>query len=746
MPFIRILRGLYPAPQSLKQRLARFPTEALELERPVVIRWNAHQVPFIEAETDRDLAYTLGLVHMHLRGAQISLFRMLFSGRLTEMFGPAAGEIDHFLRILDFGRAATGIEACLPEHSRVWVEAFVAGLNGYQSRATVLPPEFGLLGLRPEPFTMLDIMKGARVGSTDFTWLTQFSLLKHRMEPGFAKLWNRLLAIGGAAAPADRGGTADAAAEHLRQALLGASKPGSNAFVVAPQRSETGSALIANDPHLSLSLPNTWIIVGVRSPTYHLAGFMICGLPIFAIGRNPELAWGGTNLRASSSDLYDVGDLPPEQIRTEEVTLKARCWRPIRRTVRNTPLGPVISDAKILNASSGRPIALRWVGHDATDEFTAFLKAAVARTPEEFRAAFATYGISGQNMLFADRQGNIGQVLAVASPRRQPFPANDPVLNGADPATHWQGFDRVYDLPWVLNPPEGVLASANNKPIGDTGRIGFTYAPRDRVGRIESLLARKPRLSIDDLSVIQTDVAAPGAGVLAGRLAAIIRSAPPATVPAALLAAIETWNGDYSAESTGAAAFETFIYHVIARLHGATSAEGLPDVLGQWSMIDTFLIADLEALADADRARLLGEAAIAAMVDWRRHPKWGDMHRLRLGHVLARLPAVGKRFLIGDYPSGGSRQTPMKMSHGLVRDRHSVAFGSMARHISDLADPDANWFVLLGGQDGWLGSEQFADQMPLWRERRYIRVPLGADAVAREFPITMTLTPAAARR
>lgn len=742
MPFIRIFRGLYPSRKSYRQRLAAFPTEGLDLERPVVIRWNRNQVPFIEAETDRDLAYTLGLVHMHLRGAQVSLFRMLFAGRLSEMFGPAACEIDHLLRILDYGRAAAAIEASFPPETRAWVEAFVAGLNTYQSRAPALPPELGLLGVRPDPFTVRDIVNGARVGGTDFTWLTQFPLLKHRLEPGFAQLWRRMLAIGGVASPAGHGGEPNLAASPMSAALLAATRAGSNAYVIAPERSATGGALIANDPHLTLSLPSLWIIVGVRSPTYHVAGFMICGLPVFAIGRNPDLAWGGTNLRAASSDLYDVSALPPGQISRQEVTLKARSWGRVRRIVRNSPLGPVISDAKILKATEGPPIALRWAGHEPTDEFTAFLKAAAARTPEAFRAAWATYGVSGQNMLFADRAGNIGRVLAVAAPRRRPFPTDDPVLDGADPGTHWQGFDTVLDLPWVLNPPEGVIASANDRPPGDTGRISFTYAPRDRVGQIESLLAAKPRLGIDDLSAIQCDVVAPGAGALARRLAAVIRSAPPRTISSRLLSALETWDGDYAADSGGAAAFETLIYHIVARLNGATSADSLPDALGQWSMLDTFLIKDLEALADAERVKLLRQAGAAAMVDWSRHSKWGEMHRLKFGHVLSRLPVVGKRFVIGDFPSGGSRQTPMKMSHGLVRDRHYVAFGSMARHISDLADVDANWFVLMGGQDGWLGSKQFADQMPLWRERRYIRVPLRAETLAREFTTRMVLTPA----
>ena len=99
------------------------------------------------------------------------------------------------------------------------------------------------------------------------------------------------------------------------------------------------------------------------------------------------------------------------------------------------------------------------------------------------------------------------------------------------------------------------------------------------------------------------------------------------------------------------------------------------------------------------------------------------------------LPVIGGAFVYADHPTGGSRETPMKASHGLLDGtRRATSFGSMARHVSDMADPDANWFTLWGGQDGWLGSAAFMDQVPLWRDGRSIRVPLRAETVAREFP------------
>jgi len=100
---------------------------------------------------------------------------------------------------------------------------------------------------------------------------------------------------------------------------------------------------------------------------------------------------------------------------------------------------------------------------------------------------------------------------------------------------------------------------------------------------------------------------------------------------------------------------------------------------------------------------------------------------------LGNVPVIGRFFVVEDLPSPGSRETLMKRSHDLVNRRHRATFGAQSRHISDLADPDANWFVLFGGQDGWLGAANYADQLPLWREGRYIRLPLSDEGVDAAF-------------
>ncbi len=591
--------------------------------------------------------------------------------------------------------------------------------------------------MRPEPYAFRDILVGSRFAATDFTWLTYFPLLAERGRPGFRELWNRTLAAG--ELPTVSGHPHDAQGE-FEDLLLGSGRIGSNSVVVSPEHSATGSALIASDPHLGLSLPNLWVLLGLRSPSLNVVGLTIVGLPVFGLGRNPDLAWGGTNMRAASSDLYDVSRLPADQIETTETVIRTRFGRDCRCRVRKTPFGPIVSDAKIVKMANPAPIALRWVGHEPTDEFTALIAAARAKAPDEFRNAFVGYGVSGQNMLFADVNGNIGHVMAVTQPLRRAFPKDDPVLDAADPDTRWSGFAGVLDLPFVLNPPRGVIASANDRPNGTNVPIGFTFGTDDRMLRLYELLEEKPKLGIADLERLQTDTRAPDAiRLLTLLIDEIDRLDGLDDDP--FVRRLKGWDGDYATTSAGAVAFETFLYHLVLGLYAARNATELPELYSQWSYLTTFLIPDLRQRDETQRTTLLRTALERAARDAARFPTWGDMHRLQVGTSLARIPFVGRVFVIRDLPVGGSRQTPMKMSHGMVNGRHSASFGSMARHISDLSDLDANWFTLLGGQDGWIGGANFLDQLDLWQERRYIRMPLRPETIKRDFPITMTLTP-----
>uniref|UniRef100_UPI001F0269A1 penicillin acylase family protein n=1 Tax=Falsiroseomonas oryziterrae TaxID=2911368 RepID=UPI001F0269A1 len=188
--------ALSPREATVERRLAQLPATGAPVSRPVEIRWNDHMVPWITAESDEDLAVALGLVHGHLRGAQVMLMRLVAQGRLAEVAGPPAVEVDHALRILGFGRAAPEIVRAWPPETRVFVQAFLRGLNHALLNGP-RPPEAGLLGLPREPVTEEDLLAIGRLAGTDINWLAYISLLPQRGQPGFAELWARTREAGG---------------------------------------------------------------------------------------------------------------------------------------------------------------------------------------------------------------------------------------------------------------------------------------------------------------------------------------------------------------------------------------------------------------------------------------------------------------------------------------------------------------------------------------------------------------------
>jgi len=217
-------------------------------------------------------------------------------------------------------------------------------------------------------------------------------------------------------------------------------------------------------------------------------------------------------------------------------------------------------------------------------------------------------------------------------------------------------------------------------------------------------------------------------GVLEVRDALLARLPPNGPVQDAIAA----WDGGYGADSRGALASEALVAGLARRTVPKPELELLSAI---WT--GRALIA--QRIADAPPSAVAASLREARQI-LRRYGTWGEVHRLGLRHPLAMLPGVGRWFAGPSPPMPGGNDTVNKTGHGLVRGRHRVTFGSCARHVSNLADPDANWLVLLGGQDGWLGSVNLLDQLPLWREGRSIQVPLRHEAT-RAWPHLTTLRP-----
>lgn len=734
-----------PEPVSVVQRLAAIPVTGLPVDAPVSVHWNEFQVPFIEAESDADLAVALGVVHAHLRWGQMEVARRIVRGRISEMGGPLARDIDKSLRILNFGRGAEATLELMPADSRAWLDGFVAGVNHYIANAAVLPHEHHVLGLAREPWTAADVIAVGRLASTDVNWLIWFGMLSLRDREDWPKIWAEVTEKGGASIPSIGDG-ADDQASVFRELLAGYSKAGSNSVAVSGARTGTGAAMIASDPHLGVFLPNLWLLAGYKSPSYHAVGMMIPGVPFIALGRNDRIAWGGTNMRALSTDLVDVSDLPAAAFKTRTEDIAVRWWFDTEVEIRETRFGPVITDSPLVNsARPGETIALRWMGHQPSDEITAMLRMSQAQDFAGFRAALDGSHVPGQNMVYADAAGHIGQVMAVKLPDRSPVPPADLLVPAA--VADGRGRDRdpwattvtAGTLPAAFDPPSGFVASANNKPADADVAVGWHFSNDDRIARLRDLLSGTGRVTVGDLRALQQDVYMESAvalrDLLLGKLGAVSRELTPDQTN--LVAEIRDWDGHYAVDSPGAVAFELTMFAFAERF----LSEDAHTRISVGGRFDEQLGEMIAATPAADVAPVLADALSEAAVKHKDLPTWGDMHRLGLRHPLNFIPIVGGKYRFNDVPIGGSSTTVMKTAHAATDKRHFTRFGSQSRHISDMSDPDANWFTLLGGQDGWINSANFIDQFDLWLRGDYVRLPLRLETVRREFTRKTVLTP-----
>jgi penicillin amidase len=204
-----------------------------------------------------------------------------------------------------------------------------------------------------------------------------------------------------------------------------------------------------------------------------------------------------------------------------------------------------------------------------------------------------------------------------------------------------------------------------------------------------------------------------------------------------VMAALRQWDGVYDADSAGALAFETVETYLADALH--TEAEKVA-YASVWHTRD-LIEASLRNTPSDRAARVVARVIEHTVPLLRRYRVWGAVHRLRLRHPLGLLPLIGGRFKFGEWGVGGSDDTVMKTG---TRDKvgpHGVPYGSIARHISDLSDEDENYFCLLGGQDGWFGSDTMLDQVEYWQHGRYLRFGMRQETIERDFPHVTVLRP-----
>lgn len=690
-----------PEKRSISERLASFPEVSITTNKPVAIYWQDNLVPYIEAETDEDAFLALGYVHAHLRLGQMEIFRRVAYGRLSELGGPFAKDVDQLISMLGLSKGIEERFAAMPARTKKVIIAYTAGINAYLEHAKELPIEYKLFQFKKEPYRPEDIIAFSRIAGADVNWLVWLTYLA-RKETGQIT-WQRILEHGLSSTVSFQ---PDNLAGHL---LNDFQKSGSNSLVISGQKAGRRGAIISSDPHVGLQLPPLWILQGIKSPSYHVVGFGIPGVPFIGLGRNQRIGWGGTNMRAMSSYFTDLSCAQPSDLKRVKRPINVRYWFDSEVTYRKYKEQVVISDAGLFDFPEEKKFGLYWLGWQNSDEITAFLNAARAQDFKSFRKSFENYAVSGQNMLYADSTGNIGQIAAVKVDPDRPL-LEAAVENGCSFKPPQKLFNAT-NLPAAYNPAAGFLASSNNLPF-ETPKVGYIFSSNDRIDRLKALIGPTKQFDLSFFHQLHADTYSESSFQLKELLLTLAAEDLEGTN-------LGSWDGYYEAESKGAAQFMVFLSTYIEEAYEEEDQATLRSYGRSLDILNEDLQFRLNQAAFTE--------AIQAATNEQR--SWGEMHRIRLQHPFGFVPVLGKPFRAANLPAGGSRTTLMKTSHTITDEYHFATFGANARHISFMDDPDENYFILLGGQDGWVKSEAFIDQANLWRAGRYIRIPLDLEKV-----------------
>lgn len=664
--------------------------------REVVIARDELGVPHISAASLDDALFAQGYATAQERLWQMDALRRLAAGELAEVVGPAGIESDREARRLRLRRLAVECRRATPAAERAVLDAYARGVNFFiETHAGRLPLEFTLLGYRPRPWRAEDsLLVGLHmIRALSTTWKTDLARY-HLLASGDPARVRVLF-------PARGGGEA---------------QPGSNAWALAGRHTASGRPLLANDMHLEWSLPCAWFMVRLRAPGLHVAGVALPGLPGVIAGHNERIAWGITNLEFDLQDLYlediDLGtgrcrfQGNTEQARAEREAIAVRGSRPIEFTNWVTRHGP------LWVTEGGAPMSLRWVGAEASRFRFPFLDINRARDWREFRSALAPLAAPAANFVYADVDGNIGHQVAGLLPARRGFTGEAP-LDGSSGAHEWPGFIPFDELPSVLNPPSGVIVSANDNPFPGNYpyAVGGNFAAPYRPRQIRDLLAARGRWRAEDMLAVQKDVYSPFAMFLARQLTAAYerrRANNPRLEETLTL--LREWNGQMEKDSA-AALVVTFAFQRLRQALAERAAPGRGAFYADrvsTAAIERLLRARPEGwFRDWDAALV---RALSEGVEYGRRlrgedpARWeyGEYLRLRIAHPIThRLPVVGGWFDIGPAPMSGSLTTVKQTS---------MRLGPSMRMSVDLGDWERSLLNVAIGQSGHALSQHYRDQ------------------------------------
>ncbi len=563
------------------------------------IVFDDNHVPHVFAKNDHDAYFAQGYLVARDRLWQMEFYTLAASGRLSEVVGERALELDRYSRRMGMADAAKKVYEN-GKTDKIFDEvlnAYTEGVNTYikQLKYKDLPVEYKIIGYQPEEWspykTILMMMNMRNVlngGSDDFRMTNALS--KYGMDvvkdlfPNYPTNESPIIPAGTKwdftpvavpAAPAQVSANANISEPLAFNIPTHSPEIGSNNWVVSGTKSATGLPILANDPHLQLTLPSIWYQMQLCTPTMNVYGACLPGAPGVVIGFNKDIAWGVTNVGSDVMDFYQIkfkdktkkeywynGAWKPTTMRVEEFVVKGRP-ESLKDTVFSTHHGPIVynvASEKNLNQTVPAGHAMRWIAleKEGTD-LMAFYYLNRAKNYADYRKALTYYVAPAQNFIFASNENDI----SITPNGKLPLKWKEQgkfIMDGSNPANDWQGWIPTEQNPTAKNPAQGFLSSANQFSTDPTYPyyLGWKFAPSERAIRINERLAAMQKATVDSLRLLQNDNFNVEARAILPELMEILNSDSSNNANAAYQV-LTKWNMKNDASEMGATIFERWV-------------------------------------------------------------------------------------------------------------------------------------------------------------------------------------------
>ncbi|MEW5947135.1 MAG: penicillin acylase family protein [bacterium] len=791
------------------------------LKENVRVLRDRYGIPHIFARDEEDAYYALGFVHAQDRLWEMETIRRAAEGRLSELFGnqqrkaPYAEwntllDHDRFCRVIGFWDMGKRYAGRVKEPARTLMKKYTEGVNAWTERNRGnLPPEFRIVSHVPEPWSAADIIALARYVAWGLSSNLDAELLRYEAVSRFGaeRGWELLPRHKDSPGPwiippsekkyDPRGKTIEKnpvpippelISPNLFSAILDMNRPppppgfgvlpaASNNWVVAGARSASGAPILCNDPHLPHMLPSIFYLAHLKTDDgVDVAGVTFPGAPFVVLGHNRRAAWAATTTLADVQDLFiektDAahpgrylykGKWENFGIRKETIFVKTKKGKnAIVLNVRNSRHGPILNDMLPEHYSRTPPIALRWAGHDPSEEYFTFLKLSRARDINDVRKALLHAGTPIQNWLFADADGGIGFFPAGKVPVRKKGDGTFPVP-GWTGEYDWAGFIPYDELPQLYNPSQGFIITANNQVVPEEDYpyvFSFRYMMY-RAQRIQALIESKDKLTVDDMKKFQMDNHSLQGERLRDRYVEAYekRGDRGSLLLRRAVEKLKEWNLKTDAGSAGAAVFFRAYYETITRtLADELSPEMLGNFTRSWTSdsvfdgrVETgeFSFFDDVRTAEKESSDDVLAAALGAAAEWLAGRfgndvdkwEWGGYHRLESVHAFSGIPVLSFFFGQPGIPLQGSRNTVDAEDFAWADDTLLAYVGAAMRQVIDMAHPERAAVIIDSGQSGHLKSPHYRDHLRMWLKGEYVPMWMNEDDVRGNLEGELRLVP-----